>query len=68
MKHRFGRVIFGTTCSQFLLNATIQKHMLKYFDNGFVEKVLRHFYVDDLNSGVNSADEGVYFYEKLKSI
>ena len=42
--------------------------MLKYFDNGFVEKVLRHFYVDDLNSGVNSADEGVYFYEKLKSI
>ena len=70
VKHRFCRVIFGATCSQFLLNATIQKHKLKYLDNdpGFVEKVLRHFYVDDLNSGINSVDEGVYFYEKLKSI
>ena len=48
----------------------LYKNTLKYFDNdpGFVEKVLRHFYVDDLNSGVNSVDQGVYFYEKLKSI
>ena len=37
-------------------------------DRKFVEKVLRHFYVDDLNSGVNSVEDGVNFYEKLKSI
>ena len=44
--------------------------MSKYIDNDpeFVEKVLRHFYVDDLNCGINSVENGVYFYEKLKSI
>ena len=37
-------------------------------DREFVEKVLRHFYVDGLNCGVNSVEDGVKFYEKLKSI
>ena len=70
IKYRFCRVIFGATCSQFLLNATIKKHMSKFIDidREFVEKVLRHFYVDDLNCGVNSVEDGVNFYEKLKSI
>ena len=70
MKYQFCRVIFGATCSQFLLNATIKKHMSKFIDidREFVEKVLRHFYVDDLNCGVNSIEDGVKFYEKLKSV
>ena len=37
-------------------------------DREFVKKVLRHFYADDLNCGVNSVEDGVNFYEKLKSI
>ena len=37
-------------------------------DPEFVEKVLRHFYVDYLNCGVNSVEDGVNFYGKLKSI
>ena len=70
IKYRFCRVIFNATCSQFLINATNKKHMLKFIhvDHEFVEKVLRHFYVDDLNCGVNSVENGVNFYEKLKSI
>ena len=69
-KYRFYRVIFGATYSQFLLNATIEKHMSKFIDidREFVEKVLRLFYVDDLNCGVNSVEDGVNFYEKLESI
>ena len=44
--------------------------MSKFIDisRKFVKKVLRHFYVDDPNSGVNSVEDGVNFYEKLKSI
>ena len=63
-------MIFGATCSQFLLNATIKKHMSKFIDIDceFVEKILRHFYLDDLNCGVNSVEDGVNFYKKLKSI
>ena len=37
-------------------------------DREFVEKVLHHFYIDNLNCGVNSVGDGVHFYEKLKSI
>ena len=37
-------------------------------DREFAEKILSHFYVDDLNCGVNSVEDGVNFYEKLKSI
>ena len=65
IKYRFCRVIFSATCSQFLINAINKKHMLKFIhiDREFVEKVLRHFYVDDLNCGVNSVEDGVNFYE-----
>ena len=39
-----------------------------HIDREFVEKVLRQFYVDDLNCAVNSVEDGVNFYKKLKSI
>ena len=60
-KYRFTRVIFGANCSQFLLNATIENHVSKYavLDTEFVKKVRKKFYVDDLNTGVNSVKEGV---------
>ena len=62
--------MFGATCSQFLFNATIKKHTSKFIDidREFVEKVLHHFYIDNLNCGVNSVGDGVHFYEKLKFI
>ena len=30
------------------------------------KKMLHHFYVDDLNTGVNCYDEGVKLYKKVK--
>ena len=55
-KYRFIRVIFGANCSQFLLNAKIENHFRKYavLDTEFVKKVRKKFYVDDLNTSVNS--------------
>ena len=67
-KYRFTRVIFGANCSQFLLNATIENHVSKYavLDTEFVKKVRKKFYVDDLNTGVNSVKEGVELVKKIK--
>ena len=68
LKYRFTRVIFGATCSQFLLNGVIKLHVEKYkeVDKEFMEKILRSFYVDDLNSCVQTVEEGKEFYKKIK--
>ena len=67
-KYQFTRVIFGVNCSQFLLNAVIENHVSKYafLDTGFVKKVQKKFYVNNLNTSVNSVREGVDLVKKIK--
>ena len=69
VKYRFTRVIFGSSPLQFLLNGTVKTHVEKYeeIDPKFVWKVLRHFFVDDFNCGVESYEQGVELYKKVKS-
>ena len=59
-KHRFIRVIFVSSPSQFLLNETSKTYGEKYekIDPEFVSKV---FYVDDFNCGVESYEQDVDF-------
>ena len=66
--YRFNRVIFGATCSQFLLNGAIKLHLERYkhFDPEFIKKILKCFYIDDLNTGVDSVKQGIELYKKLK--
>ena len=66
---RFKRVIFGVSCSPFLLNATIYHHLLQYQpeDPPFVHKFLRSIYVDDLVSGASTTDEAFHLYSKSKA-
>ena len=68
MKYRFNKVIFGATCSQFLLNGVIKVLVEKYknIDPEFVDKMSRSFYVDNLNTGVQSTETGYLLYKKLK--
>ena len=68
-KFRFCRVIFGATCSQSLLTATVNNHGRKYerVDPEFARKVKDHFYVDDLNTGVKTSEEGLTLYKNMKS-
>ena len=68
VKYRFRRVIFGATCSQFLLNGTVRKHGRTYesIDPDFARRVRKHFYIDDLNTGVNTVEEGMMLYKKIK--
>ena len=69
VKYRFTRVIFGSSPSQFLLNGTVKTHVEKCekIDPEFVSKVLRQFYVDDFNYGVESYEQGVALYKNVKS-
>ena len=64
VRYRFTRVVFGLTSSQFLLNGTVQTHAKKYekIDPEFARKVKKHFYVDDLNTGVFNTREGFDFF------
>ena len=68
IRNRFTRVIFGATCSQFLMNAVIKLHSEKYkdFDEKFVRMISKYFYSDDLNSSMKNAEEGIEFFKKVK--
>ena len=65
---RFCRVIFGATCSQYLLKLIIHRHGDKYkvLDPEFCRKVKAHFYVDDLNTGANDINSGILLYRNMK--
>ena len=68
VKYRFTKVVFGLTSSQFLLNGTVQTHAKKYeeIDPEFTRKARKNFYVDDLNTGVFSTEEGFEVFKKMK--
>ena len=65
---RFTRIIWGVTSSQFLLNGCVRKVAKKYekLDPEFSRKIRDHFYVDDLNTGTNSVENGLDLYKKFK--
>ena len=69
-KLRFARVFFGASCSQVLLNGVLQIHVDKYCDihPEIVDRLSRHLYVDDLNSGTDTVTDGIEIYHKIKSI
>ena len=54
--YRFTRVPFGVISSLFLLGATIL-HYLEQVGTPTAEKVMKHMYVDNLLTGVNSGKE-----------
>ena len=53
----------------FYWTGQLKTHVKKYekIDPEFVAKVLRHFYFDEFNCGVESYEEGVELYKKVKS-
>ena len=67
LRKRFARVIFGVTCSPFLLNEAIRKHAKNYeFDIDFVNKILDSFYVDDFTGGESDFYKALDLFKKLK--
>ena len=67
---RFLRVVFGLTCSPFLLNGTIRHHLSQYLcsHKEFISKFLDDLYVDDTTSGCASVSEGKKFFFNASNI
>ena len=65
--YRFKVVLFGATCSQFLLNATINYH-LSLNPSSTSTKIRRNIYVDNLQSVADKESELIDFYQKSKAL
>ena len=66
---RFTRLVFGLTCSPFILNQTIRHHLDKYEakDPMFVSTVKKSLYVDDFAFSITSENDCFELYSKLKA-
>ncbi len=68
--YRFTRVVFGVSCSPFLLNATLKKH-IETFQEEYPEicnALINSLYADDVNFGGYSETEVWHLYEMSKQI
>ena len=65
--YRFKAVLFGASCSPFILNATIKKH-LESIDTPIAEKMKTDIYVDNLASGSDNEDDTSTFLENARLI
>ena len=67
----FARVMFGLTCSPFLLNATIRAHVEKHLGENtkkLLLQFLRDLYVDDTATSFNDLMKATEFYHLTKNI
>ena len=69
--YRFTRVVFGLTSSPFLVNATLQHHLLKYLSIAditfYIKKLMRDLYVDDSTNSFDKVHECLRFFEISKA-
>ena len=68
--YRFCRVVFGVSCSPFLLNATLKRHIQGYAteEPEICNNLLNSLYADDINSGSHKINEVIDLYKKSKLI
>ena len=69
---QFCRVVFGLTCSPFLLNGTISA-LLEQFNSyinlkEFICKFISDLYADDSSSNFHDVEDAYSFYKRAKSI
>ncbi len=63
----FKSILFGATCSPFILNATIQKHLSQFHDP-VTQRMKSDLYVDNLASGTDNEDEATTFLNQARTI
>ena len=67
--YRFCRMVFGVSCSPFLLNATLKKHIEGYTSqHGEICNKINSLYADDINTGAHTTQETIELYKKAKQI
>ena len=67
---KFTRVVFGVSCSPFLLNASLRHHLNKYVTSHSetVDKLTASLYVDDVVTGAKDEEEVYRLYLESKGI
>ena len=67
VKYRYTRVIYGSSSSQYLHNATIKKHAETFqkIDPEFTRQICDSFYVDDGCMSVDNFTIGINLYKKI---
>ena len=64
---RFKVVLFGATCSPFMLNAALNYHLTKNRSN-ISQDILRNLYVDNLVSGCHTEGTAMKYFTKSRSL
>jgi hypothetical protein len=65
--YRFKYILFGASCSLFILSATIKKHLHNYNDP-ITQRMKADIYVDNLASGTDNEDEAAIYFKHTRSI
>ena len=68
--YRFCRVLFGLTCSPFILNGTLREHFKKYIDEAeqLVLSLMNSLFVDDIIGGDTDGNSAKTKFDKLVQI
>ena len=66
----FTRVVFGVSCSLFLLNATLKYHLQRFLrlNEAIANRLLQSTYTDDVISGADTEEEAFKLYAQAKHI
>ena len=71
VEYRFTRLVFGLTCSPFLLSTTVRHHLTKYIDleetKHVIERLILNLYVDDSTTSFDELSDAIEFYRVAKS-
>ena len=65
--YRFKAVLFGATCSPFILNATLLKHLSMHGDETSTA-IQRDLYVDNVLTSVSSQDCAVAYFSEARKL
>ena len=68
--YKFTRVVFGMSCSPFLLNAALRRHIETYSEDypEVCQRLLNSLYVDDVNTGGYSVKEVMELFKVSKQM
>ena len=63
--YRFKAILFGATCSPFILNATLLKH-LQRSENKTAKLLEQDLYVDNILTSVNDENDAVTYFKESR--
>ena len=65
--YRFKVVLFGATCSPFILNSVINHHLSRY-TSPIAQDMLNNLYVDNIISGCDTEEGAIEYYTTARDI